>query len=118
MTNPCTKCGDINWSTWISSSTGKIHKYCKTCRKDRAKTYTNRKSNAQGTHTNAQWNKKLSEYDKCPKCQRIWSIIPKRPNKRYKYVWTKDHIVPLSRGGMDDIDNLQPLCYQCNFGKH
>lgn len=28
-----------------------------------------------------------------------------------------DHIMPLSRGGTDDLDNLQFLCRQCNLEK-
>ena len=28
-----------------------------------------------------------------------------------------DHIVPRSRGGTDDPDNLQALCYRCNAMK-
>ena len=28
-----------------------------------------------------------------------------------------DHIVPVSSGGSDDLDNLQTLCKDCNFGK-
>ena len=28
-----------------------------------------------------------------------------------------DHVIPLSRGGPDSLDNLQTLCYECNRGK-
>ena len=31
---------------------------------------------------------------------------------------TPDHVVPLSRGGMNTIDNIQPLCLTCNLQKH
>lgn len=113
----CSKCHEANWSTWISSSTGKVHRYCKTCRKNRALTYSLRKAAAEGRHSRSQWLQKLSQYDKCPGCNRNWKNIPSRPDKRYKNVWTKDHIIPLQQGGDDTIENIQPLCYQCNFGK-
>lgn len=29
-----------------------------------------------------------------------------------------DHVVPLSRGGTNSIDNIQPLCRECNSIKH
>lgn len=28
-----------------------------------------------------------------------------------------DHVVPVSRGGLSQLDNLQTLCAPCNFGK-
>ena len=30
---------------------------------------------------------------------------------------TKDHILPKSKGGMDRIDNMQPMCETCNWAK-
>ena len=70
-----------------------------------------------GSHTRKEWLEKLARYDRCPRCKRLWSEVPPRPNPRYKNVWTKDHIVPLREGGTSDIENIQPLCYACNSSK-
>ena len=30
---------------------------------------------------------------------------------------TVDHTIPKSKGGSDHLDNLEPMCAECNFGK-
>lgn len=64
-----------------------------------------RKMEAEGSHTIDQWEvlKKSANF-KCAGC-----------NKR-KFL-TRDHIRPLSKGGSDFIENIQPLCVSCNSKK-
>lgn len=58
-----------------------------------------------GYHTQAQWFALLAQYGyKCARC------------KRYGHL-TKDHIKPISKGGKDNISNIQPLCRSCNSSK-
>ena len=80
--------GHDNWSTWISTD-GITKKYCKTCRQLRAKTYTDRKKNAKGTHNDKDFQEKLKQFDKCPGCQRRWEDIPQSKGSA-KYKITED----------------------------
>jgi 5-methylcytosine-specific restriction endonuclease McrA len=61
-----------------------------------------------GSHTPEEW-KELKEFYKytCLMCGRIEPAIK----------LTKDHVIPISRGGTNDIANLQPLCRSCNTRK-
>lgn len=105
----CTKCGSSRFNGW-----GR----CMDCRNIRAKKRTERLKANGGSHTNAQWQLLLSGTPFCPECKRVWSEIPNRPDARYQTVWTKDHIIPVIVGGTDDISNIRPLCYECNFRRH
>lgn len=67
-----------------------------------------RKKNNGGTHTLEQWEQMKKEYDfTCPCCGK----------KEPKIVLTIDHIIPISKGGRNDIENIQPLCRLCNLVK-
>ena len=107
--------GHDNWSTWTSTNET-IHKYCKTCRQERARNYLERKKISGGKHTKKEFAEQLKQYKKCPGCNRVWDDIPFSKGSA-KYKITEDHIVPLLKGGTDSIENIQPLCYQCNFSK-
>ena len=113
----CKKCGAEDWGMWTSSTSGKVHKYCRNCRRGRATLYTSRKKKNGGSHTKKEWSDLLAKSPRCAICQTPWSQIPRRPDKRYKYVWTEDHIKPLTLGGDDNIENIQAVCYRCNSSK-
>lgn len=59
--------------------------------------------------TGKEWYMLLDRYHfRCVRCKKRWgghtTICP-------------DHVVPLSRGGTNTIDNIQPLCLSCNSSK-
>lgn len=67
-----------------------------------------KKSNS-GSHTFGEWQTLKAQYNwTCPACKR------QEPNVKL----TEDHIIPLSKDGSDNIENIQPLCLKCNLIKH
>lgn len=61
------------------------------------------------THTEEEWQELKAFYNfKCLRCG------AQEPDVKL----TRDHIVPLTQGGSDSIDNVQPLCARCNSKKN
>jgi hypothetical protein len=57
------------------------------------------------THTFGEWEILKKQYGyTCPHCGKSEPEIK----------LTEDHIIPLSKGGSDLIENIQPLCGTCN----
>jgi 5-methylcytosine-specific restriction endonuclease McrA len=74
-----------------------------------------RLAESEGTFTTAEWEALKVQYQRCPGCNRPWSQVPVLPGR--KSAITRDHVVPISKGGRNDIGNLRPLCYSCNSRK-
>lgn len=64
---------------------------------------------SESTHTEVEWQKLKAFYNfKCLRCG------AQEPDIKL----TRDHVIPLTQGGSDSIDNVQPLCARCNSKKN
>ena len=62
-----------------------------------------------GRHTKVEWEEVKRKFNyTCQICGKA------EPEVRM----TEDHILPLSKGGDDSIENIQPLCKSCNSRKN
>jgi 5-methylcytosine-specific restriction endonuclease McrA len=93
--------------------------YCESCRpiaqtmRYRLKTV---KRQSQTTQANRIAHEQLAERDglSCYLCN---EVIDMTLPKTSKYGATIDHVVPLSRGGLDELDNLKLAHWTCNLAK-
>ena len=66
------------------------------------------KLNAEGNHALEEWSELKKQFDyACIACMRIEPDI----------TLSEDHIIPLTKGGSNNIENIQPLCRSCNSRK-
>ena len=78
---------------------------CKTCRRDTATAYYHEKRANGGEHSDAEWLELCERHGR--RCLRCGLDAP----------LTRDHVVPVSLGGSNAIENIQPLCRPCNAAK-
>lgn len=91
-----------NWKGGVSKMKGYNYRVA-------GRQYLIRRKGAKGTHSFEQWEDLKKFYDfMCLCCKKQEPFIS----------LTRDHVVPLSLGGSDDIKNIQPLCHNCNSRKH
>lgn len=73
------------------------------------KTQRHRNKSGSADFTENEWMDLCFHYDyTCLRCSR----------REPEIMITPDHVVPLARGGTNTIDNIQPLCLQCNVAKN
>lgn len=108
---PATEEGKKKTSDWRKKNIDRVLEYN---RKREIK-----KKGVKGSHTLAQWNKLKKDYlNRCAHCfvseKNLKGLYP---DSRFHKL-TRDHVVPISKGGTDYIHNIQPLCISCNAKKN
>lgn len=89
-----------NSKKWFSSNKEKAY--------SQRTAYRAKRAGNGGSHTSQEWEwVKFTQNYTCLKCGKSEPVVK----------LTKDHIVPISKGGTDNIGNIQGLCKSCNSSK-
>jgi len=100
---------------WSETRGGYFRQYSKKYLKEHPESFAQRFARrrarlheAEGVFTTKEWLEVKKQYNyKCPACGRSEPEIK----------LTVDHIQPISKGGSNSIENIQPLCWSCNSRK-
>ena len=68
---------------------------------------------AVGSHTIKDWETKKASFNYC--C--VICGMQEPFTEQFYQLLTEDHIIPISKGGSNYIENIQPLCLSCNSSK-
>lgn len=126
----CAKCKTIKPASEFnkhSETTDRLDSWCRACNRISQKQWEAQNPNirnqatqvsnalrraryygASGRFTRPEWKSLCEKYDnRCLCCGKSEPEIS----------LTVDHVIPLSQGGANTIENIQPLCWQCNRQK-